>query len=223
VLFREFHTGAGPASAASALRDLASRPLDPDYRTAWQPGDLTGAALSGDVIHVSLGSSSLHDRPVGLSPADAKAAIQQVVYTVQAAFQRRLPVQFTLNGNPIDQVLGQPTSEPLSQGSVLHVCSRMSITDPNEGAQLSGKVTVSGVNNSFEATVVVYLLRAGSDKHLLVTPGMATGWQGDKLFPWTVHLDLSKVQPGEYTLVASNDDPSGQGHPEIDTRTITVG
>jgi hypothetical protein len=222
VLFREFHTGVGPASAAPALHDLASPPLDPDYRTPWQAGDLSGATLHGDVIDVSLGSSSVHDRPAGMSRADAKAAIQQVVFTVQAAFQHRLPVQFTLNGNPIDQVLGQPTSEPLTQGSVLQVCSRMSISNPNEGAQLSGKVTVSGVNNSFEATVVVYLLRDGSDKHLLVTPGIATGWQADKLFPWTVHLDLSRVQPGEYTLVASNDDPSGQGHPEIDTRTIIV-
>jgi Immunoglobulin-like domain of bacterial spore germination/Sporulation and spore germination len=223
VLFREFHTGVGPASPAPAVHDLASPPLDPDYRTPWQPGDLRGATLSGGVIDVRLGSSSVHDRPAGMSPADARAAIQQVVYTVQAAFQQRLPVQFTWHGNPIDQVLGQPTSEPLSQGSVLGVCSRMSISNPNEGAQLSGKVRVSGVNNSFEASVVVYLLRDGSDKHLLVTPGMATGWQGDKLFPWTVHLDLSKVQPGQYTLVASNDDPSGQGHPEIDTRRITVG
>jgi hypothetical protein len=83
-------------------------------------------------------------------------------------------------------------------------------------------LTVSGANNAFEASVVVYLLRDGSDKHLLVTPTMATGYQADRLFPWTVRLDLSKVAPGQYTLVASSDDPSGQGHPETDTRTIIV-
>jgi hypothetical protein len=223
VLFREFHSGAAATSNADlALADLAALPLDPDYRTPWQPGDLTRATLSGDVIDVALGTSAVHDRPSGMSAADAKAAVQQVIYTVQAAFQKRLPVQFTLHGNPIDQVFGEPTSEPLAQGSVLQVCSRMSISNPNEGAKLSGDITVTGVNNSFEASVVVYLLRDGSDKHLLVTPGIATGYQADKLFPWTIPLNLSKVPPGRYTLVASNDDPSGQGLAETDTRTIIV-
>jgi hypothetical protein len=223
VLFREFHSGGAATSDAElAVAALGSQPLDPDYRTPWHPGDVTAATVNADVIDVALGSSSVHDRPAGMSTAYANAAIQQVIYTLQAAFQKRLPVQFTLNGNPIDQVLGVPTSEPLSQGKVLQVCSRMSISNPNEGDQLSGKITVTGVNNSFEATVVVYLLRDGSDKHLLQTPSIATGYLADKLFPWTVPLDLSKVEPGEYTLVASNDDPSGQGHPEIDTRTIIV-
>jgi hypothetical protein len=223
VLFREFHSGAAASDTAGlAVADLGSVPLDPDYRTPWHPGDITGATMRSDVIDVALGSSSVHDRPAGMSAADARAAIQQVIYTVQGAFQKRLPVQFTLNGNPIDQVFGEPTSEPLSQGSVLQVCSRMSISNPNEGEQVSGRLTVTGVNNSFEATVVVYLLRDGSDKHLLVTPGMASGYQAGKLFPWTVPLNLSKVPPGQYTLVAANDDPSGQGHTETDTRTIVV-
>jgi hypothetical protein len=30
------------------------------------------------------------------------------------------------------------------------------------------------------------------------------------------------VQPGEYTLVATNDDPTGHDNPSIDTRTIVV-
>jgi hypothetical protein len=51
---------------------------------------------------------------------------------------------------------------------------------------------------------------------------MATGYMANRLFPWTVKLDLSKVAPGQYTLVAANDDASGQGHPETDTRTIIV-
>jgi hypothetical protein len=221
VLFREFHSGATATSNADlAVADLSALPVDPDYRTPWHPGDITAATVSADVIDVALGTSSVHDRPAGMSTAYANAAIQQVIYTVQAAFQKRLPVQFTLNGNPIDQVLGVPTSEPLSQGKVLQVCSLMSISNPNEGAQVSGTLTVTGVNNGFEATVNVYLERNG--KRFLMTPGMASGAYQDKLFPWKVSLDLSKVQPGEYTLVATNDDPTGHDNPSIDTRTIVV-
>jgi hypothetical protein len=221
VLFREFHSGATATSNADlAVADLSALPVDPDYRTPWHPGDITAATVSADVIDVALGTSSVHDRPAGMSTAYANAAIQQVIYTVQAAFQKRLPVQFTLNGNPIDQVLGVPTSEPLSQGKVLQVCSLMSISNPNEGAQVSGTLTVTGVNNGFEATVNVYLERNG--KRFLMTPTMASGAYEDKLFPWRATLDLSKVQPGEYTLVATNDDPTGHDNPSIDTRTIVV-
>jgi hypothetical protein len=223
VLFREFHSGAAATSNADlAVADLATLPLDPDYRTPWHPGDLTSITLDSgaDVIDVALGTASLHDRPAGMSAAYARAAIQQVIYTAQAAFGKRLGVQFTWHGNPVDQVFGEPTSEPLSQGKVLQVCSLMSISNPNEGAQVSGMLTVTGVNNGFEATVNVYLERNG--KRFLMTPTMASGAYEDKLFPWKATLDLSKVQPGEYTLVATNDDPTGRNRPSTDTRTIIV-
>jgi hypothetical protein len=222
VLFREFHSGATATTGADlAVADLASSPRDPDYRTAWQPGDLTSATINSGagVIDVALGNASVHDRPAGMSTAEARAAIQQVIYTVQAAFQKRLPVQFMLNGNPIDQVLGQPTSEPLSQGNVLRVCSLVSISNPDEGAQVSGKLTVTGVNNAFEGTSVIYLERNG--KKYLMTPVIG-GFGLHRLYPWTAHLNLSKVPAGQYTLVAQNDDPSGQGNPPTDTRTIVV-
>jgi hypothetical protein len=222
VLFREFHRGSAASdTSALSVADLGSLPLDPDYTTPWHAGDLVDAAVHSGVIDVTV-SSAVHDRPAGMSAAYAHAAIEQVIYTVQAAFQSRMPVQFILAGNPVDQVLGVPTSEPLSQGDATKVCSLMSISSPNNGDQVSRTLTVTGVNNGFEATAVVYLLRDGNGKHLLVTPTMASGWMGHKLYPWTVHLNLSKLPPGQYTLVAQNDDPSGQGHPEVDTRTVIV-
>ena len=78
---------------------------------------------------------------------------------------------------------------------------------------------MNGANNSFEGNSVVYLERNG--KRYLTTH--ATGGQGGgRLYPWTVTLDLGKVPPGQYTLVAENDDPSGRGNPDSDTRTIEV-
>lgn len=222
VLYREFHQGlADPATAPmQALRELEAPPFDPDYSTVWRPGTFAGASYAAGVITVDLADASVHDRPADMSPATAEASIQQVIYTMQATFQTRAPVQFTLHGNHIDQVLGVPTSEPLSQGTVLKTLSLMSISSPNEGDKVSGQLTVSGVNNGFEASLSVYLERAG--KKYALMPGMSAGWQGDQLYPWTVTLDLTKVPPARYTLVAANDDPSGKGHADTDTRTVYV-
>ena len=221
VLFREFHRGSGSSDVASqAVADLAHLPQDPDYRTPWHAGDLTGATVdsSAGVIDVAVGGG-VQSRPAGMSPAYAEAALQQVVYTVQAAFQSRMPVQFTSGGSPVGQVLGVPTTQPVSQGDVLTTCSLISISSPNEGDQVSGTLTVTGVNNAFEGTSVIYLERNG--KKYLVTPAMG-GMGGNKLFPWSVTLDLTKVPAAQYTLVASNDNPSGKGKPATDTRTIIV-
>jgi hypothetical protein len=222
VLFREFHPGLplqGDAAAQQAVDALETQPLDHDYSTTWSTGAISGVTLNGDTIDVTLADGTLHDRPAGMSTAEARAAIQQVIYTVQAAYQLRAPVQFELGGNPIDQVLGQPTSEPLAQGKVLQTLSLVNISSPNEGQQVSGTLAVTGVNNSFEGTSVIYLERNG--KKYLVTPTIG-GMGGNKLYPWKVRLDLSKVPPARYTLVAQNDDPSGRGHPDQDTRTVIV-
>jgi len=140
---------------------------------------------------------------------------------VQAAVQRRDPVLFTRNGHPVTSVLGVPTSLPVSQGPQLDVLSRMSITDPAEGAVYTrGRLVVTGVNNSFEASVAVRLKRDG---HVYLTkPGIASGYMAEHLFPWRMVLNTSGLPAGRYTLVASNDDPSGRNRAETDTRSIEL-
>lgn len=221
VLFREFHRG--PASkpiAALAVDDLGSTPLDPDYSSSWQRGWLQSAKANPNagVIFVTPSKAVPADRPAGMSPDDATAAVQQVVYTLQAAFHTRLPVQFIRHGEPVDRVLGVPASGLIAQGKVLATLSHVSISDPNEGDSVTGKLRVTGVGNGFEGNVVVYLERNG--KHYLTQPTIS-GTYADKLFPWQVTLDLSKVAPGTYTLVAQTD-ARGRGGPDTDTRTIEL-
>ena len=52
----------------------------------------------------------------------------------------------------------------------------------------------------------------------------AEGWM-DKLYPWETEVDVSGLEPGDYTFVAMTDDPSGGegGGPTEDTKTITIG
>jgi hypothetical protein len=238
VLYREWHRGPRLPSAdpggkggdvlTEAVQDaLASLPLDPDYRTPWHAlatldhasYQTTGAA---GTLQIALKDTGIADRPTSMSPAEAKAAVQQLVYTAQAAVGKRAPVVFTVGRKPPGAhptLLGIDISRPIGNAPILRTLSLVNISSPNEGDKVSGKLTVTGTNNSFEGSSVIYLERHG--RKYLLTPTI--GGQGlHKLFPWTVTLDLTKVQPGEYTLVAENDDPSGQGHPDTDTRTLEV-
>ncbi len=221
VLFREF-SSAPPTTRPLdfAVSALESIPRDPDYRTAWQAGWLVGARMDHGVVDVEVAAPAA--RPSTMTPRTATEAIQQVIYTVQAAVGSRAHVQFTRSGTPASTVLGVPTARPLKQGLATKVLSLMNITEPTEAVPTNrGPLVVTGVNNGFEASVLVKLERGG--KVYLQKAGLASGTGApDKLFPWKVVLNTSKLAPGQYTLIASNDDPSGQGHPSTDTRTVIL-
>ncbi|MCW2766277.1 MAG: hypothetical protein JWO11_2236, partial [Nocardioides sp.] len=230
-LFREFRAVETDDEVAGALQLLMTPPVDPDYSTPWHPGSFSDASLGGgsvtqsdpEVMYVTLADAALHGRPAGMSDQQAEMAIQQVVYTLQAAVQERAAVQFMFNGNPIDQVLGVPTSEPLTNASPLATLSHVSISDPAENATVSGSFDASGAANSFEANLL-WEIRQGDQ---VVSSGNfgADGWAADKLFAWEGTVDVRGLTPGTYTFAISEDDPSGgaEGNgPDSDTRTIVV-
>jgi hypothetical protein len=223
VLFREFHRAADSRpTMALALDALQAAPLDPDYSTAWQAGWLKDAKANPNagVIFVTPSSALPADRPAGMTSDQARVAVQQVVYTLQAASQTRLPVQFIRHGIPVDHVLGVSTATPLAKENPLSVLSLMNISDPNEGDEVTGRLTVTGVNNTFEGNVVVYLERGGQRFSQRSTIG---GWGPGRLFPWRTTIDLSALAPGRYTLVATDGgNAEGTGHAWVDTRVIEV-
>ena len=49
-----------------------------------------------------------------MTEREAQLAVQQVVYTLQGVVGARAPVQFLLDGNPVDTVLGVSTAEPVA-------------------------------------------------------------------------------------------------------------
>ena len=204
-LFREFRRTSGEAVPAT-LELLSTAPLDPDYRTAWQPGQLRGVVTGGDLIEVEV-DPGVQARPSGMSGAEAKAALQQVVYSLQAATQTRLPVVFVAGDERLGQVLGVPTGKPVGNGSMLQVLNHVSLTSPEQGATSGDRLAVSGVGNSFEANLG-WEIRRG-DK--VVDDGFATmaGWMEDKLFPFELAVDVSGLAPGDYTFWVTTDDPTG--------------
>ena len=215
-LYREFDQVSGAVDPVDgALQLLTTAPHDADYATPWKPGDFADGSVKDDEIVVVV-ADSLAERPAGMSEQYAREAVQQVVYTLQAAAQSRLPVRFSL-----DTVLGVDTSEPVANASPIDVLALVSISDPAEGATVGGSFTASGVASSFEANVP-WEIRQGDQ---VVKSGFATaeGWM-DKLYPWQADVDVSDLAPGDYTFVAKTDDPSGGegGGPHVDTRTITI-
>jgi hypothetical protein len=229
-LYREFQASSGDPLLSAANAAASGTPADPDYRSAWPEGttfesvSFDGVGKDG-LIQVTLSDESLRDRPAGLDERVAQLAIEQVIYSVQGVVGARAPVQFLLNGNPIDQVLGVPTSEPLANGPVLETLAHVSLTTPVEGETVSGTLEVSGVANSFEANVIVRLQRYEGTFIALQEPITATGWMGEKLFPFSGSFDISDVAPGKYILMAMTDDPSGgaEGNGAFtDTKFITI-
>jgi len=228
VLFREFQPGIGgdPVTQA-AFAAVAGPPRDADYRTLWPAGTEATASYGGDVITVDLtgpDADALHDRAPGMSKREAELAVQQVVYSVQGAAGERAGVQLLIDGQRTDQVLGSPASEPLTNAPLSATVTLMNITQPEEGEVVSrGTLAAEGVANAFEATFQWEVLQGDQ----VVAEGFGTAEQGgqvDKLFPWKVDIDVSALEAGGYTLVTTNDDPSGgEGFaPDSDSKRFVI-
>jgi hypothetical protein len=219
-LFREFRNVEADNPVDEALALLAAGDaLDPDYSTLLPGGTIVMEAYDENIL-VSV-PADYAERPDGMSAKEATLAVQQIVYTVQGALQRRSPVVFTSDGSPTT-VLGidKDGFKAAPQNDVLAL---VNVTEPSEGTSVSGTFTATGVANSFEATVPWEVRDQGGKK---VLDGFATaeGW-GDHLYPWESQVDVSGLTPGTYTFVALTDDPSdGEGAgPTEDTKAITVG
>lgn len=226
-LFREFQSqevssgSAEDLAHAAAMTAVAGEPVDPDYSNPWPDSarELVGVAYdpTGDVLTIEL-SSSVHDRPAGMSQELAELAVEQLIYSAQAGLGKgRVPVQFILDGGRTDQVLGVPTSEPLATGDEDDVLAPVWINLPAEGASVQAPFEVNGVAMSFEATVV-WQLKQGET---VVEEGFTTAEECCTRSPYSFMVD---VGPGTYTLVVQDDDPSGGEGPGVspDTKEITV-
>lgn len=221
-LFREFQaqrTCGDPDCLlkASVVAAVNGHPEDPDYQSLWPDGTTVGRVSADDNTIVVDLAAGVHDRPAGMTADDAGLAIQQLVYSAQAAVGRgRLPVQLTIQGHPTDTVLGVPTAEPLAAQSPDEVQAPVQIDNPANGAQVSGTFTVSGRAAAFEANVV-WELKQGAK---VVRHGFATAQECCTLSPYEFEVT---APPGAYTLVVHDTDESGEGRPvNEDTKEITV-
>lgn len=228
-LFREFRaTPAAPDAPLTALNAaVVETPYDPDYRSAWdavtiggvssclRPSPQTHGAILVDLAAVP------SELPGTMSADEARLALQQLVFTVQAGLQTRAPVQFRIDGKTATTVLGVDVSGPVSHDP--DVLALVNVTEPEMGTIARGSVLdVSGVANSFEATVPWEIRTV--DGQVRESGFVTARGSGDRLYPWADHLDISALPPGDYVFVASTDDPAGGAGPgpTHDSKSFTI-
>jgi hypothetical protein len=223
-LFREFRNveADNPLEEAAALL-TAGDALDPDYGTAFPPGQFASVTFDGSAVVVAVSDDSWNTPGQDMSKREARLAVQQLVYTVQGVQQGRVPVRVVDAGGDAVPLFGIDTAGGLKAAPQNDVLAFVNVTEPSEGKAVSGTFTASGVANSFEATVP-WEVRDQSGAKVLEGFATAKGW-GDRLYPWESPVDVSGLAPGTYTFVALTDDPSaGEGAgPTEDTKTIAVG
>ncbi|MBL0748040.1 Gmad2 immunoglobulin-like domain-containing protein [Nocardioides baculatus] len=212
---------------------MAGAPDDPDRSTLWNGDVVEQVALRWDgdegYYDVRLVDAAATRRPPGTSMREAHLAIQQVVWTLGSVGRVEAPVRFTAGRSPepVTDLLGIPATGPddtYPAADRSGVLSSMHVLTPAEGTVVSGVVDVSGLAESFEATVGIRVVDA-SGKTVL-DDATSTEQCCGRLWPWRYELDTSGWAPGTYVVEARTDDPVGiaQGSdgPEIDTRTIRV-
>ncbi len=150
------------------LLALMAAPSDPDYRTLWPEGSLVSLSGPESGVVTVVVDPAVRERPAGMSALEAQLSVEQVIRTLQDVFAddlaetglESLAVQFRTEANPIDQVFGIPTSEPVVAGDDLSVMSHLVIDTPSEGAPVNSRFTATGLANGFEGTVFCQVLDA---------------------------------------------------------------
>lgn len=218
ALFAEQHDveADNPLEEAVALM-TAGDAADPDYRTLYPAGMFESVEHDGSQFVVTVADDSWNTRAPGMSKAEAKLAVQQLVYTLQGVEGDESPVAVEPSG-----LLFGVEADALTAADPLYVRGLANVLFPTEGATVSGSFTASGEASSFEATVP-WQVRDEAGEVVLDGFSTAEGWV-DGLYPWEAEVDVSGLEPGTYTFVAMTDDPSdGEGPgPTEDTKTIVV-
>ena len=142
VLYREWHRGPDLPTAdpggnggdvlTEAVHDALARvPLDPDYRTPWH--DLAtlayasyGGTGAGDTLQIALEDTGISDRPADMTAAEARAAVQQLVYTAAGRHREARPGRLHDRDKPAGAhptLLGVDISRPIGNAPVLSTLS----------------------------------------------------------------------------------------------------
>jgi hypothetical protein len=211
-----------PLSAAEHA--LAVAPEDPDHTNLWPADAIEDVSFDGagedGLVGVRI-DPAYRDRPASMAEDDAALALEQVVRTLQSAVRADAPVQFLVDGNPVDQVLGVPISEPLVASPDLDVLAPVSLSVPSEGQVVDNDegLRVRGRAASADGDLNVVVTRV--DGTVTVGDGTLKGMmRPDRLTAFDMSFTMSEAAPGVYDVVATV--RSSDGAVDTDTRRITV-
>ena len=216
-LHREFRNLAASGEMVSTVVNaiLAVAPLDPDYRSAWNPGGVIGVSREGPVVTVNLSADAFPD---GTDQELTQQAIGQVVQAVHEVLDAPdLKVRFTANGEAPPAAFAGEHQLPGAAS-----LAKLWIDTPGNGVRLAaGAVTFSGVVQPEAGQPRV--LVTDSDDSLLASQYAQTevtkdteGWRH-----WSVSLNL---EAGSYLVRVETSwtDDVGVVQTSLESRSITV-
>jgi hypothetical protein len=224
ALFREFHRRTIPDTTTAHLQlalDEATMNQavdDPELRSPWLPRtDPLRISQVGDVVTVDLPAAE--GRAAGRSAAEARLALQKLVWTATAVEQdAALGVRVLVDGKAGRLFGTQPVGDVVHRATPSYsVLGSIWVESPSEGQALSSPVTVTGSACTFEASVAWQLLRGAA----VVRSGHTTATSGcPDRGSWSV--PLGSLPAGSYTFRAYEPPASGQGPDREDTRAFVV-
>ncbi|GAB3816623.1 hypothetical protein GCM10028820_16190 [Tessaracoccus terricola] len=220
-LYRELRDlPAGRNLISAALEaTLSLAPLDPDYGSAWGPGALISAEVTGDVLTIDLTPEAFEGID---SRARARSAVNQMLYTAsELSGNPDLRVKFLSDGGPPPEVLAQPEEGFGRTG--LSPMPALWLSSPKNGATLpAGQVVIAGtVKPGADSPLVTITAEDGtlvaSVSAQTTTTASAEGWRD-----WSVVVPL---QPGAFiinatTEIVTEDGGAARGYQE--SKSITV-
>lgn len=202
----------------SAVERMIAGPDDPDYTSPWNRATTVLGVRVGNPTVVDLSADA---RTASVGSAGAALMVQQLVHTVTAATgDPSGSVLLTIAGQPAGELWGVVAwTSPQVRQPAIDVQAFVQIDTPRQGATTTSPVTVSGQAAVFEATLPWTVL---SSTGTVVTSGVTNTAEGQTFAPYTFTVDLA---PGTYTVVATEDDPSGGAAPGprmSDSKVFTV-
>lgn len=218
-LARETRDVPGEDPLVAAVEAMVTGADDPDYATSWDPGtEVLGVTEDAGVITVDLSEEA---RTANIGSEGAALMIQQLVWTVtDTADDDAAGVVLTIAGEPAGELWGVVSWDgPVTRAEPIDVRVLVQIDEPAEGATVTSPVTVSGEAAVFEANLPWKVLDSSGAE---VQSGFTMTAEGQTFAPYSFDVEL---EPGTWTIVITEDDPSdgAAGTPMTDSRTVTVG
>jgi hypothetical protein len=213
---------ATPRVATAAIEALLDGPTKAERASGFDTAIPAGTRLLGISINRGVAIIDLtSEYQSGGGSLSMQVRLGQVVYTL-TQFPTVKKVSFRLDGTPVNVFSseGIVLSHPVGRGDYKDLLPVIVVSQPAPKARVTSPVTVSGSANVFEANVTVKVLDANGRVvgSTFTTATCGTGCRGT----YSVDVDFRTDREQQGTIVVSDDDAAGTGHPPHEVRIPVV-
>jgi hypothetical protein len=204
-----------PGVGAASMEALMAGPTAAEVAAGVGTAIPSGTTYNGLDIDDGLATVDLSgEYESGGGTLSLTVRVAQVVYTL-TQFDSVQEVSFMLDGEPVPVLSGDGIvlDEPVTRDDYLSVFPNILVSSPGIGQRVQVPFDVTGVANSFEATVHLKLLDEDGNELLqeFTTALCGSGCWGDYAFEGVDHPVTEETR---VILVIEEDDPSGGENPD---------